>query len=244
MTELSNYKSVYTAAFILENLALIKSVEALDDYTARTAPVKDLRKSFIAERTDVTDYWKQFIGYCNTAYANDVVNRDAMLGEAGQTYYNKVSNGSWKEVEGLLSALVPFVQNHKDELMQKGYMPASFVTRLEEKQTSFYTAYQTWKSEDKATSPATEAKIIACNDLKDKAAQALSDAQKALIKDKATAQKFVWATILDQVRGEKPTGLGGKVTLQDAKKGNGVATVSISSLGLTVQCDNFVCTSI
>lgn len=133
--------------------------------------------------------------------------------------------------------MVPFVQTRKDELTQKAYMSASFLPRLEVHQIKFNTAHQVWKTETNATTPATEAKIVANNDLKNRAFEVLSDGKLALIKDKTNAQKFVWATILTQIRGVKPTGLGGKVTIQDGKKGIGIATVHIPSLGLTATCD-------
>lgn len=237
LTEFSDYKSNYTAAYIAENLALIAAVEAMADHEARSAPIKDLRQDLLAERQDAKDFWRLLEGYIEKAYKDDAVNKAAMLGEAGETYFNKVNSGSWAEIEGLLTAMVPFVQIRKEALMQKGFMSASFLTRLEAHQIKFNTAHQGWKTGNKATTPATEAKIIANNDLKNRAFEVLDDGKLALIKDKTNAQKFVWATILTQIRGVKPTGLGGRVTIQDDKKGIGNASVSIPALGLTVLCD-------
>jgi hypothetical protein len=237
LTAFADYKVNYTAAYIAENLALIQTVESSDDHDARTTPVKDLRKEFLAERTDAIDFWKQLKGYCETAFKGDTVLRDAMYGEAGQGYYDKITGGSWSEVAGLLSAMIPFVQNRKDVLMQKGFMPASFLTRLEENQTGFAAAYQTWKTQNETVSPATETRIIANNDLKNRAMEVLADGQRALIKDKANAQKFVWSAILTEIRGPKPTGLAGKVTDVATKGGIANATVTIVELNLTATTD-------
>lgn len=237
LTAFSDYKSNYTAAYIAENLALINAVEAMPDHEARSLPVKGSRQDLLVERLEAKDFWKLLEGYIEKAYKEDAVNKAAMLGEAGQTYFDKVSGGSWAEIEGLLTAMVPFVQTRQDVLTQKAFMSASFLPRLEAHQIKFNTAHQMWKTEDNATTPATEAKITANNDLKNRAFEVLADGKLALIKDKTNAQKFVWATILTQIRSVKPTGLGGKVTIQDTKKGIGTASVSIPALGLTVSCD-------
>lgn len=237
LTAFADYKSNYTTAYISENLALIQTVESSDDHGARTTPVKDLRKEFIAERTDAVDFWKQLKGYCETAFKGDTVQRSAMYGEAGQGYYDKISGGSWSEVAGLLSAMIPFVQTRKDVLMQKGFMPASFLTRLEENQATFKTAYEAWKTQNETVSPATEARIVANNDLKARAMEALADGQRALIKDKPNAQKFVWSDILTEIRGTRPTGLGGKVTDAATKDALANATVTIVELNLTATSD-------
>lgn len=237
LTEFADYKSNYTAAFINENLARINTVEALPDHEARTAPVKDLRKELVAEREDASDFFKLLKGYCTTAFKDDTVNRDAMYGEAGQTYYEKVSGGSWAEISGLLTAMVPFVQNRKEVLMTKGFMPASFLTRLEAKQASFKAAEQTWKTKSAETPIDTDAKIIANNDLKVRAMEVITDGPLVFIKKKDIAQKFSWTGILSKVRAPKPSGLSGKITDAVTKAPLSNVTVTIASLGLTVVCD-------
>lgn len=237
LIQFSDYKSNYTAAYIAENLALIQTVENTDDHDARKTPTKDLRKEFIVERTDAINFWKMLKGYCESAFKTDAVVREAMYGEAGQAYYAKVNGGGWSEVSGLLSAMVPFVQNRKDVLMEKGFMPASFLTRLEAKQKSFKAAYEAWKTENEGVSPATEAKIIANNDLKNRAMEVIADGQRALLQDKANAQKFVWTPILTQIRGTKPAGLAGKVTNAATKDALENATATIVELNVTATID-------
>lgn len=237
LTEFADYKSNYTAAFINENLARINAVEALPDHSARTAPVKDLRKELVAEREDASDFFKLLKGYITTAFKDDTVTRDAMYGEAGQTYYEKVSGGSWTEISGLLTAMIPFVQNRKDVLREKGFMPASFLTRLEDKQASFKAAQQTWEAKNAATPTDTDTKIIANNELKVRAMEVITDGPLVFIKRKDMAKKFVWAAILSQVSAPRPTGLGGKITDATTKAPLSNVTVTIKSLGITVTCD-------
>jgi hypothetical protein len=223
LTAFADYKSNYTTAYISENLALIQSIESTDNHEARKTPA--------------IDFWKQLKGYCETAFKADTVLRDAMLGEAGQGYYDKITGGSWSDVAGLLSAMIPFVQNRKDILMEKGFMSAAFLTRLEENQATFKTAYDAWKAQNETVSPATETRITANNDLKNRAMEVLADGQRALIKDKGNAQKFVWTSILSEIRGTRPTGLGGKVTDAATKDGLANATVTIVEPNLTATTD-------
>lgn len=238
LTEFSDYKSIYTAAYIAENFKLISSVETLDDHAARTAPIKDLRKELVAEKTDASDFFKLLKGYISTAYSTDTFTRDSKQDEAGQAYYEKVSSGSWAEVAGLMTAMIPFIQTNKEVLMEKGFMPESFLTRLQDKQVSFKAAKQKWETESLSTSSSTDAKITANNDLKARAMSVISDGQLAFIKKKDIAQKFVWTTIVSQMRPTKPTGLGGKITDIVTKKGLAQVTATIDSLGLTVTCSD------
>lgn len=237
LPQFSDYKSVYMLAYVHENLALINTVEAMPDHETRRAPVKDLRKELDTEKTDSTDFFKLLKGYCATAFKDDIVLRDAMYGEAGQTYFGKVKGGSWDEVAGLLTAMVSFARNHQAVLSAKGYMPANFLTRLENKQTSFEATHTAWDTEHKGTLTGTDTKIIANNDLKNRAMVVIDDAPLALIKDKTSAQKFVWAAIVAEIRGSRPTGLGGKITDSATKAPLSIATATIASLGLTVTCD-------
>ncbi|MBL7816144.1 MAG: carboxypeptidase regulatory-like domain-containing protein, partial [Saprospiraceae bacterium] len=237
LTGFADYKSKYTAALILENLALIKTVEAMPNHEARKAPIKDLRKDLIVERTDASNLFKLLGGYCTTAAGTDTVLSNAMLHEAGQVYFDKVNSGSWKEIAGLLTAMLSFVRNNTETLQTNGFMPASFLKRLEDKQVAFEAAKLKWETESEAAPASTDTKITANNDLKKRAMEVASDAALAFITQKAIAQKFVWATVAAQIRTERPTGLGGKITIGDTKKGLANVTVTIPSLGLSVKSD-------
>ncbi len=237
LTEFADYKSIYTAAFIAENLALINTVKALPDWEERMAPVKESRKDLVAERLDASDFYKLLFGYCTTAFSDDTALRDDMYEEAGKSYYDKIGGGSWTEISGLLTAMIPFVRNRKDVLMTKGHMPATFLTRLENKQTSFIAAQELWSTKNAESPVGTDTKIIANNDLKVRAMAVIKDGPLVFLRKKDIAKKFVWATILSQVSAPRPTGLTGKVTDVLTKDPLSIATATITSLGLTVTCD-------
>lgn len=237
LTEFADYKSIYTAAFIAENLALINAVKALPDHEERMAPVKDSRKDLVAERLDASDFYKLLIGYCTTAFSDDAALRSDMIDEAGKSYYDKVGGGSWTEISGLLTAMIPFVRNKKAVLMAKGHMPESFLTRLENKQTSFIAAQALWETKNAESPVGTDTKIIANNDLKTRAMAVIKDGPLVFLRKKDIAKKFVWATILSEVSAPRPTGLTGKVTDAITKAPLSNATATIAALGLTVTCD-------
>lgn len=237
LTEFAKYKGCYTTVFVDENLALINTVAAMENYENRQAPVKDRRKDLMAAAVDCSDLFKLLKGYCTTAFKDDTVVRDAMIGEAGQQYFDKISTGNWSQVSGLLSAMVPFVKKRKETLMEKAYMPEGFIARLEEQKVVFEAALSAWESQKENATPNTEAKIIANNDLKNRVMEVLADGQMVFIKNKAMAQKFVWNSILTEVRGTKPAGLAGRVTDAATKKGLANVVVAIEALGLTVTTD-------
>ncbi len=237
LTAFVAYKSKYSAAWINENLSLIMTAEAMEDHEARTAPVKDLRNNLADEKIEIAAFYKQLKGYLMDTYGNNKTTLDAVYTEMGQAYYDKMSNGSWTEVDGLMSAMIPFVRKNAEALKEKGFMPTDFLTRLEAAQLRFKAAYEAWKNGSAAISPATEAKIIANNELKTRVMAMLTDGQAVFAKDKATAQKFVWSTLLAKERGNRPTSLGGKVTDMGSKAPLSIATANIPSLGLTANCD-------
>lgn len=237
LTDFADYKSKYTAALIAENLALINIVEALDDHEARTAPVKDLRQTLMTQKSDIIASYKQLKGYTAEAYQEDKTTLEAKYSEMGQSYYDKLGRGNWTDVSGLISAMIPFVKTCQVVLSEKGFMPASFLTRLEDIQTNFKAAYKSWKDENDATTNATEAKITANNDLKTRAMAVLTDGQAVFAKNKTLAQKFVWVTLLAAERGVKPSGFVGKVTDAVTGKPIPVASATIDALDKTVVCD-------
>lgn len=231
LSQFADYKNKYTPAFIAENLARITTVEAMPDHIARIEPVKGLRQDFVAEKSAVMMFYARLQGYVTEAYKNDKTTRDAMFTEMGQAYFDK------SDVSGMLTSMIPFVKTYQTELTEKGLMPVSFLTRLEEKQASFTAANQTWNDERDATPNATEDKINANNDLKDRVMSMLKDGQKVFFDNKTIANKFVWATLLTAVRGVKPTGLAGKVTdgATDAPLSN--VMVEIETINKMVTCD-------
>lgn len=237
LSEFADYKGKYTPQFIAENFALINTVESMSDFDARTAPVKDLRKDLLDEKSMISVFYKHLKGYVIEAYKGDKTVLDAMYTEMGEAYYEKMNAKSWTDVSGLISAMVSFVKKYSVVLKEKGYMPDSFLTRLEETQASFKAAHESWQTEFKAAPDATESKILANNDLKSRLMSMLADGQAVFSENKALAQKFVWTTILASVRGTKPTGLSGQVLDKVTEAPLSMATITIETLNKSVTCD-------
>ncbi len=237
LPEFADYKSKYTAALIAENLTLLDSVEAMPDLGARNEPVKGLRMDLMKEKADATTFYIRLKGYVAEAFKDEKTVQEARYTDMGQSYYEKLSAGNWEDVSGLFKSMLGLVKTHQAVLTTKGYMPTAFLTRLEDKETSFLAAHQSWSEERSANPTGTETKIVANNDLKLRVMEMLADGQAAFCDRKKLAQKFVWRMLLTDVRGVKPTGFSGKTidTLTEVPLSN--ATVSIESLGKTVTCD-------
>ena len=52
--------------------------------------------------------------------------------------------------------------------------------------------------------------------------------------DKKTADKFVWTTVLTEVQGTRPSGVGGTITNAETKEAIGTASATIVALDKTV----------
>lgn len=129
-----------------------------------------------------------------------------------------------------------FVQNYEAILTKDGYMPADFLTRLQKSQATFDVVHQTFKADSESVPDTADAKISANNDLKARAVAVLADGQIANADDKATAQKFVWNTILTEVRGAKPAGLGGTLTDSVTKLFSQLEMVFFTTLNIHQSC--------
>jgi hypothetical protein len=238
LDKLANYKSKYTADYANDNLALIKTIEALPSYNVRTEAVKNSFKDVGTEQSDAGVFFKQLKGYIKETYLNDKTLCAAQIMEAGQSNFEKMTKNDWREAKGLYTAMVNFVQKYQEDLMNKGYMPKTFLARLQSSQSGFLAAHQSYETNSSAAPDAAEAKIIANNDLKTQAMAFLADGQIVFADDKTMAQKFVWATIQADVRGTKPTGVGGFITDAVTEAPLSIATATIAKLDKTVSADD------
>ena len=231
------YKNKYVLAWVISNLDLIKTVEALDGHEARRAPVRDMRSDLDTEKADASVFFKYLKGYVKEAYKSDNTLYEAQLTEAGEPYYNKIKKGDWKEVKGLYTSMVAFVNKYQTVLGKEGYMAQDFATRLLNKQGTFEAAFQTWTDGRAGTSEGRDTKVTGNNDLKNRAVEVLADGQVIFSDNKTLAQKFVWSTIQAEVRGPKPAGVGGKVTDSVTEAPLSIGTATITALDMTVNID-------
>lgn len=238
IAKLGAYKAKYTLDMANDNLTLIKTVELMPTYGERKVNIKSSMKSIDSEQSDAILFFKQLKGYIKEAYADNKTLCDAQITEAGQSNFDKVVRGDWREVKGLYSAMTRFVENYRTDLTDKGYLPADFGTRLTTSQSAFKAAHQTYKSDSETVPDTSEARTIANNDLKARAMSVLADAQIAFADDKRIAQKFVWNTVITEVRGVKPAGLIGGITDAHTEGGLQTAVVRIPALNKTATTDN------
>ena len=173
----AEYKSKYTEAYILQQLAQIDAADALDDSTARYTAAQNLRVKLVEKKDEFMVLFNRLMGYITDAYqVNIAVN---MKKSAGQGLYNKANSEHWTSMTGLLSAAVPFANTHKADLCADDNMPADFDERLQTKKAEFEAIYKLWNAADTAASTQTDTKIIANNAIYSNMMAMLTDAKLA-----------------------------------------------------------------
>jgi hypothetical protein len=230
------YKSKYIDAFITENLAAVDAADLMDDSKARYAFSQNLRVDLVEKKDAVVDVFHLLKGYISDAYLSTKVG--TMNQAAGQQYYSKASACNWASVSAMLSSMLPFVVNHKAELMDNNNMPADFLTKVQTVKTEFDALYKEWNKADEAAYYETDAKITANNAIYNNLKTMLSDAQRIYRKDEVMALKFSVDDLMSQVRGTRPSNLSGTITNGANKAAIAKAQITIQELGLVMMTDD------
>jgi CarboxypepD_reg-like domain len=227
--------SKYTQALADENFALIKAFDLMDDYQAHTKPIQDARQLFINEVKGVANTFKRLKSYANELTADEEV-RKVLFKDAGQQLFEKLRVNHLEDNDGLLDAMIRFVQKEQAALLVKD-LPTDFLAQLQLRRVSLDDSNKAWLAEDAAGSAASLAKTLAGNTIKANLSAMFLEAQTFFVEEKEIAKKFVWDTLLAQVRGARDAGIGGKIILKGTKKAAAGVTVSIPVLNISVVSD-------
>lgn len=183
----------------------------------------------------VTGLFKFLKGY-NAEIETDTEKLKTLNKDAGQQVFDAMNSTVWKDIDGLANAMLTYLPKHLTELTAGG-MPTDFATRIENKRAAILAAYQFLGVKEEESKAATAARTLVAMDLKAKAIAMFKDAPMAFLDDKERAKKYVWDTVLGQVRGVKSAGLGGKITIEGTKTALPNATITIPALNLSVVSD-------
>lgn len=227
--------SKYTATFGAENLALLQSFVAMGDYPSSAKTIQNARDLFTNEVKTVSGLFKTLKNYINELTMDKTV-RTNYYKDAGQQLFDELGANSADGNDKLLGAMIRFVESHQAELTAKD-LPANFVQQLKDKQTSLSNAHKAWLAAKDTATAASDAKITAGNELKNRLSAMFLDAQTIFFEEKEIAKKFVWDMLLTKVRGVKDAGLSGKTINTATEKAVSGIIVAISSLNLSVVSD-------
>jgi CarboxypepD_reg-like domain len=227
--------SKYIPTYGEDNLKLLQDFLDMDDYSAHETLIQALRVLFVNEVKGVSMSFKTLKNYIGglTTDKTKLVN---YYKDAGQQLYDDRKANDLADNDKVLVAMIRFVQNNQAVLLEKD-LPTNFVQQLKDKQTNLAATNKAWLDEKTLGSTASETKTIAGNDLKARLSNMFLDAQIIFQEEKEIAKKFVWDTLLTQVRGERDTGLIGKVMNKVTEKGASNVTISIPSLNLSTVSD-------
>ncbi|MBL7817988.1 MAG: carboxypeptidase regulatory-like domain-containing protein [Saprospiraceae bacterium] len=227
--------SKYTATYGADSLALLNDFVAMADYQSHAKNIQNARDLFTNEVKTVSVLFKTLKNYINEL-TPDKTMRTNYHKDAGQQLFDELGAYSADGNDKLLGAMIRFVESHQVELTAKD-LPANFVQQLKDKQTSLSNAHKAWLAAKDTATAASDAKITAGNELKNRLSAMFLDAQIIFLEEKDTAKKFVWDMLLTKVRGVKDTGLGGKTINGATEKAASGIIVAIPLLNLSVVSD-------
>ena len=222
--DFTDYKTGYSAALATTQLKALADAQKLPDDAARSGEAETVRQQLVAQLADYLAAWHRLDGYIEEAYP---ANYDSMRAAAGHGNYDAASHNDWAAVTALLAAARTFGDDHQPELLKKGQMPASFLTKTLAAEAADVARLLTQYQQLKGTAQqGTTTQQDANRTLYDDYQKMNRDAQRIFRRQPDTAKLFQTEYLLGLVRGPGQAGLRGTLTLADGRVAPGI-TVAV-----------------
>ncbi|MBL7816648.1 MAG: carboxypeptidase-like regulatory domain-containing protein [Saprospiraceae bacterium] len=230
------YSPQFTEDYSASKRAALDAAERLPDKAARQATATEVLRK-LGELNKVFLYnYQLFKSYVLRIYDPSV--RDLKLAAIGDSYFAKASGGTWGNTSALIGQAVPFMEDNTAELMAKNVIPADFPAKLVASGKAFSAKYTEYAAALKSADNATAEKAAANNDAYDAIADVAKAAAIIYKNDPAMAKLFIWATVVSQTHGARPSGVSGRVTLKDTKMGLKDVTIRIVGTDIVLKTDD------
>ena len=216
----SGKKAMYDAAFVAAFTAAIKAADDAPDEHQRRAENDILKNKlslyFIAEqnalvRAPMEEKLGDLRTYIRTAWPNDVDRKIRMM-EAGYDVLEKVMDGNWDVVQGMMNTTKEFINTHETALLMGGAnMPATFKAgfdALADLIIADAVLYVTTKTQIPTM---TQEKIRLCNIAFAMGMEICKDGQEYFKQNPAKRNTFTWVNIMEAVTPPGAAGLRGSV---------------------------------
>ncbi|MGY3089137.1 hypothetical protein ACVWYF_002177 [Hymenobacter sp. UYAg731] len=227
LSDFADYKSGYTAQLATTQAQALKAAQALPDDTARSAQAEAVRQQLVPQLAEYLAAWQRLDGYIEEAYPESY---DTMRNAAGHGSYDAAAHNDWASATTLLAAAHTFGEDHKDELLAKGQMPATFLTNTLAAEaadvTKLLAEYQRLKG---TAQQGTTAQQTANRALFDDYQKLNRDAQRIFRRQPDVARLFQTEYLLGLVRGPGQAGLRGTLALASGSPAPGI-TVEVPGL--------------
>lgn len=206
----NDFKTSYTPQLVQQKLQEINAAAILPDVQARNAKSEILRIELVMLLPQCLQDFNILKRYIVSAYSSLL--QKANIDAAGQKYYSKAAAFNWESVQGLLQNAISFVVHNDVALSVNNNMPATFLGRLQQKQTEFNRLYQAFLSAITDEQLATEQKIVANNGIYASLINMLADGQVLFSHQAAICKQFIFTYLIGLVSGVGTAGLKGYVT--------------------------------
>lgn len=203
------YKSKYTEAMCEGEIEAANAVLQMPDNAARQAKHEMTRVTMSGVAKTGRNLFQDMKGYVRDAYPG--AEFDITMDAAGWRYFAG-SVSSWADMQGLFSNAINFINLNDAVLKTKGFMPDTFVILFAETRASFDALYTEFVTAQQESHEATEARLIACNNLYEKVSGCCADGQNVFRDDGVVRNEFVFSTVLEMVSPTGPAGLKGYAT--------------------------------
>jgi hypothetical protein len=233
LTNFTNFKGMYTAAYNTSALAAMAAAKAMPDDATRNAAAETLRVGLVKMGDICLLNFQTLKRYIESAFTDRDV-WDIQFKAAGQQYYADAANKDWESMELLNQAAKNYIAVPANNTLLLGTapnlnMPAAFQAALTLAATNFSAQYLAFKSAEE-TASATAAKINANNLCYRTLIGMLKDGQVIFANDEETKKMFVFSTLWDLIN-PPVAGIKGEVKVTGTNVPIVGATISIQKEG-------------
>ncbi|WP_210521287.1 carboxypeptidase-like regulatory domain-containing protein [Hymenobacter terricola] len=224
LSAFAEYKSGYTEQLATTQRQALADAQALPDDSARSGQAEAVRQQLVPQLAEYLAAWQRLDGYIEEAFPDSY---DTMRNAAGHGSYEAASQNDWASVTTLLAAARTFGEDHEAELLAKGQMPATFLTKILAAEAADVTRLLGEYQQLKGTAQqGTTTQQTANRALYDDYQKMNRDAQRIFRRQPDIARLFQTEYLLGLVRGPGQAGLRGTLTLADGTLASGI-TVAV-----------------
>ena len=222
--DFADYKTGYTAALATTQLKALAKAQTLPDDAARSAQAETVRQELVVQLDEYLAVWHRLDGYIEEAWPAAY---DSMRNGAGHAHYEAAAHYDWSAVTKLIAAAATFGTDHQQELVERGQMPPTFLTKILAAEAADVTTLLGRYQQLKGTAQqGTSTQQAANQALYDDYQKMNRDAQRIFRRQPEVARLFQTEYLLGLVSGPGRAGLRGTLTLPDGRVAAGI-TVAV-----------------
>ncbi len=199
ITQFAAHKPKYTLAYATELSDELAAAAAIPGISARNIIAEMIRNNLETKVDQCVNEWQIFKTYVKEAFVASMHRQ--VLEAAGSKFYRKASNYNWEKVSSLMDAASQFMTNYATELLANGNMPPAFHAAFDTLRVDTFNLYVQYQDALKNAQLVTSQKILANNAIYKKITTMFKDGQLIFRNDAILKSRFIFASVLQQVRG-------------------------------------------